>query len=75
MATRFLQALSDQYHTLCQFPESGPVRDYLYPGIRVQFYRGYASYYRVESQRVVIIRVLNGARDVETLAAQGAFEG
>lgn len=74
VATNFLGALQAQYETLIRFPESGAPREHLAPGLRVQLFKGYASYYRAENQTVIIIRVLNGHRDVSAMASEGGLE-
>jgi toxin ParE1/3/4 len=44
----------------------------LYPdreasGVRKKFYRRYLIFYRVEDNRVIIIHIVNGTRDHESL--------
>jgi toxin ParE1/3/4 len=39
----------------------------------VTFHASYAIYYRVETDAIVIVRVLHGARDVAGLAERGGF--
>ena len=75
VATNFLGALQAQYETLIRFPESGAPRAPLAPGLRVQLFKGHASYYRTENQTVIIIRVLSGHRDVSAMASEGGLEG
>ena len=75
VATKFLGALQAQYETLIRFPESGAPREQLAPGLRVQLFKGYASYYRSEERTVIIIRVLNGNRDVSAMASESGLEG
>lgn len=75
VATSFLVQLQAQYENLVRFPESGAPRDQLVPGLRVQLFRGYASYYRVEERYVIIVRVLSGRQDITALAGAAGFEG
>ena len=54
-------------------PFSGALRDQLAPGLRVLFHRAYAIYYMAGAAEVVIVRVIQGARDAAALAERGGF--
>jgi toxin ParE1/3/4 len=56
------------------FPLAGPQREQFAPGLRVIFHRPYAIYYLPQSDAVVVIRVLHGARDAAALAERGVFD-
>ena len=56
------------------FPQGGPRREVLVPGLRVTFHDPYAIYYTSLPDAVVVIRVLHGARDVTALAERRAFD-
>jgi len=58
---------------LREFPLAGAPRPQLAPGLRVTFHAPYAIYYAPQSEAVVVIRVLHGARDVAALAERGGF--
>ena len=55
------------------FPLAAPGRDYLTPGLRVTFTGNYAVYYQHDDRHLVIVRVLQGARDIDALAGHGGF--
>jgi len=59
---------------LRQFPEGGPRREQLAPGLRVTFHAPYAIYYMPLADAVVVVRVLHGARDAAALAERGGFD-
>lgn len=54
-------------------PLSGSGRDSLAPGLRVIFHNSYAIYYTATDTKVVIVRVIHGARDTSALAVRGGF--
>jgi toxin ParE1/3/4 len=72
-ATRFVGAIEAAFQPLMHFPLSGPARDQLAPGLRVTFHNPYAIYYRPLPDRVVIVRILHGARDIAALAERGGL--
>jgi toxin ParE1/3/4 len=72
-ATRFVGAIEATFEPLKHFPLSGPARDQLAPGLRVTFLSPYAIYYRPLPDRVVIVRILHGARDIAALAERGGL--
>jgi toxin ParE1/3/4 len=74
VATRFLAAIEDAFQPLRHFPLSGPARDQLAPGLRVTFHSPYAIYYMPQTEAVVVIRVIHGARDIAALTERGAFQ-
>ena len=43
------------------------------PNLRVTFHSSYAIYYTPTDDELVVIRVLQGARDVAALGQRGAF--
>jgi toxin ParE1/3/4 len=59
----------DKLETLCKedlslFPQIGSGRDYLSPGVLALPFRNYMIYYRCIEERVEIVRVLHGSRDM-----------
>jgi toxin ParE1/3/4 len=67
-ASRFVQELIYACHTLADWPLAYP----LYPDreascVRKKSYRRYLIFYRVEENRVIIIHIVNGTRDHESL--------
>lgn len=57
----------DVFDTLVDQPEIGFIRAQLPPGIRVFAHCSYLIFYRLTKDRIVIERVLHGARDWETI--------
>ena len=56
-----------------QSPLIGTTREQFGVGLRVMFHHPYAIYYQMSGQKLIIIRVLHGARDAAALAEQGGF--
>jgi toxin ParE1/3/4 len=50
---------------LSRFPLIGREREILAPGLRSILVRRYVVFYRIESDRVLIMRVLDGRRDID----------
>lgn len=73
-ADRFLDELDETIRRLGQHPGMGRQREELAPGIRSFPYQRYVIFYTADSNSVVIVRVLHGARDVEGGFEHGAPE-
>jgi toxin ParE1/3/4 len=54
-------------------PLSGAPRPHLAPDLRVIFHQKYAVYYLPRPEKIVIVRVLHGSRDVSAIAEGGGF--
>ena len=52
---------------LAKHPELGRRREELAPGIRSLPFRRYVVFYRLSPTSLLIVRVLHGARDVESV--------
>lgn len=65
-ADAFLDQLTEAIQNLCRHPRMGRRREELAPAIRSFPYQRYVIYYRIEPDALVIVRVLHGARDVES---------
>jgi toxin ParE1/3/4 len=69
----FRQTLQNIYEVLLELPEMGSIRDFRNPemkGIRMlplPKFKNYLLFYRPTSERLEIVHVLHGARDVRTL--------
>jgi toxin ParE1/3/4 len=62
----------DQLYSLCTeklaaFPEIGTGRDYLNSEVSAFPYKRYMIYFRFNANRVEIIRILHGSRDLPTI--------
>ncbi len=62
----------DQLYSLCTenlaaFPEIGTGRDYLGKEVLAFPYKRYMIYYRFDVNRIEIIRILHGSRDLPTI--------
>ena len=61
MAGRF----SQRFDELCDFPLLGRDRSELGASLRGLLIDGYVVFYFVEKERIVIVRVIDGRRDME----------
>jgi plasmid stabilization system protein ParE len=67
-AVSFVQNMRTAATRLGEMPEASRlVPRYARQGIRRYLHRNYLIFYRIEADRVVIIRVLHGARDYESV--------
>jgi toxin ParE1/3/4 len=57
--------LSERFDELREFPFLGPDRSELRPSLRGILVEGYVAFYLVETDRIVIVRVLDGRRDIQ----------
>lgn len=69
-ADAFVDRLYETLQALGRQPGSGRRRDELAPGMRSFPYGHYVIFYRALADAIEIVRVLHGARDVESI-----FEG
>jgi toxin ParE1/3/4 len=66
-ADRLLERFQETFARLARHPLMGRARDELRPGLRSFSVRKYVVYYRFFEGRVIIVRVIHGARDVTTM--------
>jgi toxin ParE1/3/4 len=66
-AMTFLQGLRDRCGAIVQFPEAAPLRSELGRTVRMVVFREYLIFYRHSRGRVMIDRILHGARDIKRL--------
>ncbi|MBI3923849.1 MAG: type II toxin-antitoxin system RelE/ParE family toxin [Armatimonadetes bacterium] len=66
-ADRFVDRLYQQCQRLAEAPKTGRQRDELLPGLRSFPVGRYLLFYRVEEERVEVVRVLSGYRDLDSL--------
>jgi toxin ParE1/3/4 len=66
----FVDQLNEAMQKLCHHPGMGRQREELAPRLRSFPYQRYVIFYRADSNALEIVRVLHGARDVES-----GFEG
>jgi toxin ParE1/3/4 len=66
-AIGFIRKLYEQMETLAINPGIGRRRDVLIPGLRSLPYGNYLIFYTPLDDGVDVVRVLNGARDLEAL--------
>ena len=64
-ADRVLDAIEARWQQLAQHPYSGVARDDITPGIRHLIAGEYLSLYRIEGDRIEIIRVIHGRRKID----------
>jgi len=63
-AANFIRRLRAQCDRLARYPEARPRAPKLGPGIRFAVVGNYLVLFRVEPDRVTIVRILHGARDI-----------
>ena len=61
---RALVRFSERFNELCDFPLLGPDRSELRASLRGLVIDGYIAFYLVEDDQIVIVRVLDGRRDI-----------
>ena len=66
-AATFIAELNAACMQLAQNPMAYPLHPTLGEEIRVRFYRSYAIIYRIDPNRLSVVRVSHGARDLESL--------
>jgi toxin ParE1/3/4 len=69
-----LNAIEGACAKLEHWPHSGRQRDNLLPGLRSVVAFPYVIFYRVRDERVEVVRVLHGRRDIDTIFA-GSSDG
>jgi toxin ParE1/3/4 len=68
VADRLIDSMTDRFTLLGRYPHLGRARDHdLRPGLRSFPAGEYVILYRIRDDDVVILRVLRGSRDLETL--------
>jgi toxin ParE1/3/4 len=66
-AERLATAIDDRCSLLSQFPHMGRAREELGPGLRSVVVESYVLFYRVTETAVEVLRILHGARDIDTI--------
>ena len=66
-ADRMINRIYGSAHRLVDFPKSAPVRPDIGKGVRSLVVGRYLLLYRVEADRVDVVRVVHGSRDVAAL--------
>ena len=67
-ANRVVDSITDHFFLLSRHPQLGRRRDDdLRRGLRSLSVSGYVVIYRIENQDVLILHVLHGRRDIQTL--------
>jgi toxin ParE1/3/4 len=66
-ADRMTRKILKQCQAHAQFPESGRQREELAPELRSFPVRPYVVFYRIEQETILVIRILDGRRDVGRL--------
>ncbi|HLN31430.1 MAG TPA: type II toxin-antitoxin system RelE/ParE family toxin [Gemmataceae bacterium] len=66
-AEQLVTAIDDRCNLLGQFPEMGRARNELAPGLRSVVVERYVLFYRISVAAVEVLRILHGARDIETI--------
>ena len=66
-AERVVRRIDARIRALADFPELGPERPEIAPGMRMLVEGNYLILYRIEPAEVVIVRIVHGARDLTDL--------
>ena len=66
-AERLATAIDDRSKLLSQLPLLGRTREELGPGLRSIVVEQYVLFYRVTATAVQVLRILHGARDIDTI--------
>ena len=66
-AERLATAIDDRCTLLSQLPLMGRPREELGPGLRSVVIERYVLFYRVTATAVEVLRILHGARDIDTI--------
>ena len=64
-ADRLLVRFSHRFDELCEFPFLGPDRSELRASLRGLLMDGYIAFYIVETDRIVIVRVIDGRMNIK----------
>ena len=68
VANRVIDSITDHFFLLSRHPQLGRRRDDdLRPGLRSVPVSGYVIIYRIENEDVLILHVVHGRRDIQTL--------
>jgi toxin ParE1/3/4 len=68
-AERLATAIEERCERLAQFPALGRAREELAEGLRSIAVERYVVFYRVTTTAVEVLRMLHGARDIDTIMA------
>ncbi|NJM48890.1 MAG: type II toxin-antitoxin system RelE/ParE family toxin [Alkalinema sp. RU_4_3] len=66
-AIAFIQKLHDQIEKIAATPGMGRRRDELLPDLRCMAYGNYMIFYFSMNDGIDVVRVINGARDIEAI--------
>jgi toxin ParE1/3/4 len=66
-AEQLATAIDDRCTLLSQLPLMGRAREELGPGLRSVVIEQYMLFYRVTATAVEVLRILHGARDIDTI--------
>lgn len=66
-AERLAAEIDERCTLLGEFPESGRTREEIGPGVRSSLVQKYVLFYRIKATGVEVLRILHGARDLESL--------
>ncbi len=66
-ADTLIDDLTECFHALCKAPNIGAACPQPAPGLRRFSSRGYVIFFSVHADRLIIERVLHGARDIDAL--------
>jgi toxin ParE1/3/4 len=65
VADRMLARFSERFNELRECPYLGPDRSELRASLRSLLIEGYVAFYLAEPDRIVVVRVIDGRKDIE----------
>jgi toxin ParE1/3/4 len=68
VAEGFLRRIDAELTRLAELGHSGVSREWIRPGLRLHVIVNYCAYFQVTKDTTIIIRVLNGAQDIDATA-------
>ena len=66
-ADRFVTDLVADLHRIALLGVTGAARDWIRPGLRLHVFGKYCAYFRADKHDLTVIRIVHGARDVDTI--------
>ncbi|SIO23574.1 toxin ParE1/3/4 [Singulisphaera sp. GP187] len=69
-ANRIHRKILDACRSKAAFPETGRLREEISPGLRCVVVRPYVAFFRPHMDTIVVLRILHGRRDVESIMSE-----
>ena len=56
-------------HRIAGLGVTGAVRDWIRPGLRLPVHGKHCAYFRVDDAHLIVIRIVQGARDIDAMVS------